>query len=643
LLAAGVAAAGSVSARLSDSRFPETFESVKGASVLREGPRSAEVIVALVDRTDPTASTTQRVVTDFARRMSAEPDVEQVVTPYSPHSDELAGINGDALFLSVRYREPHSAGANPVADRIAAESRLLGGSLVAAGQARARVRIGGAALAREQTRRTLHEDVVRSEALSLPLTALLLVVVFGGIISACVPVFVALATSGTAMLALYGFSSDFDLDQNVFTLVTLLSLGLSIDYSLLLVARFRDERRADATLEDAVERAWQNSGRTIAFGAAIIIACMSGLLLFPIDSLAQVGVAGVSATLMAVLAALTLTPALIGLARNRLSVTARPAPPGRRGQHRADVGLFESLAAFIQRRPALIAVATLAFLLMAGTPVAGAVIKIPHGEIDPAGLEAVDVARDLTNRFHLDRPAVTVVARTSAPALTSWSTRWRGDPAVETVAPTRQLDPNLATVTFALRGGSQDDAALDFVRRLRYNRPPGTQSWVTGDAALLLDVEQAIRQGARPALAFMILVIFVLLFLMTGSVVVPLKALLTNLASLGATFGLVVLIFQDGVGSRPLDTQTIGGIDPFMAIIVFAISFGLAMDYEVFLLGRVREFYLRGHPTNAAVRLGLQNTGRIITSAATLMVVVFVCFGVARSGRVEQLGRVWLL
>jgi RND superfamily putative drug exporter len=164
------------------------------------------------------------------------------------------------------------------------------------------------------------------------------------------------------------------------------------------------------------------------------------------------------------------------------------------------------------------------------------------------------------------------------------------------------------------------------------------QSWVTGDAAVLVDLVRLIQDGLPLAAGVTLLGMVVLLFAMTGSLVVPIKAVLANVVSLGATFGVMSAVFQYGYGQSLLDTLTVGGLDPFVILIVFGFAFGLSMDYEVFLLARIKEYVGRGWDTDTAVRRGLQRTGRIITSAALLMVIVFGCFAAARMGAIEQIG-----
>ncbi len=198
---------------------------------------------------------------------------------------------------------------------------------------------------------------------------------------------------------------------------------------------------------------------------------------------------------------------------------------------------------------------------------------------------------------------------------------------VTTDGPIAFKDPGIRTI-----------AAQDLVRRLRADRPAGVQSWVTGDAAVLVDLVDLIIDDLPLALGITLTAMLVLLFAMTGSVVVPVKAILANVVSLGATLGVMVAVFEHGWLSGPLGTLTVGGLDPFVVVILFAFAFALSMDYEVFLLGRVKEYVDGGDDTNTAVRRGLQHTGRVITSAALLMVIVFGCFAAAEMGSIEQIG-----
>jgi RND superfamily putative drug exporter len=189
-----------------------------------------------------------------------------------------------------------------------------------------------------------------------------------------------------------------------------------------------------------------------------------------------------------------------------------------------------------------------------------------------------------------------------------------------------------------VHGDGQGPQAQQLVGRLRADRPVGYQSWVSGDAARLLDLNARLKSGLPWAIVITVVAMCVLLYLMTGSVVIPLKAIVMNVVSLAATFGVLAAVFQDGWLSGPLHTLTVGGLSPFMIVIVFAFAFGLSMDYEVFLLARIKEYVDAGEDSNTAVRHGLQRSGRIITSAALLMLIVFACFAAAKVGQLEQIG-----
>jgi RND superfamily putative drug exporter len=302
-------------------------------------------------------------------------------------------------------------------------------------------------------------------------------------------------------------------------------------------------------------------------------------------------------------------------------------------------GFFARVARLVQRRPVLVAVATAAVLLVAGAPLLSLNVQLPGLSGVPRSIEAARVADELTARFgRTTTPAITVVASTDASTLDAWAARWRSDPAVTGVRPAKAAGSGKATVGIDVAGDPQGAPVRALVLRLRADRPPGGQSWVTGDVAVLVDLLNLIKSALPAAVGVTLLAMVALLFAMTGSLVVPIKAILANAVSLGATFGVLTAVFEHGFGSNLLDTLTVGSLNPFVIVIVFAFAFGLSMDYEVFLLGRIKEYVDAGVPTDAAVRRGLQHTGRVITSAALLMVIVFSCFAAARMGNIEQIG-----
>jgi putative drug exporter of the RND superfamily len=652
LFVGGALVVESVEAALVGSSDPRQVESVQGRDAVAAalGATGGEVI-GLVDGVDPQARSVRDAVILAADRIGSVPDVREVDTPYSPGSQPAAAyLSADrrALLVVTNLAEVTPRRQDAAVDEITARLHALTGALISAGQPQATVLVGGEVAIERQGVAAEQRDLERGEVLSLPITAVVLVLVFGGLVAAGTPVLAALVSIGTAVLALFGISRLTDLNSNVLTVVTVLGLALSIDYSLLLVARYREELLDDGTPEDAIGRAWATAGRTIVFSALTMAAALSGLLLLHLPLPFALGVAGMCTAVIAMLVALTFTGAVIGLARGRI----RPARRARVARQRdptaaaaaGENGFFARLAGLVQRRAAVIAIGTTVLLLAAGTPLLTTTFRRSGLAQLPPGTEGVTVEQVLADRFgRAAVSAITVVARAEPGpldpnTLDRWAARWAGDPAVTLVQPAEQLSPNVAEVSFEVTGDSQGGPARDLVARLRADRPPGVRSWVTGEAATLTDTLDLIRQGLPWAATVTVLAMVALLFAMTGSVVVPVKAILANVISLAATFGVLNAVFQHGWLAGPLDTLTLGGLDPFMLVIIFAFAFGISIDYEVFLLSRVREYADAGYDPDAAVRRGLQRTGRIITSAAAVVVIVFACFGGAKTGEIEQLG-----
>jgi RND superfamily putative drug exporter len=680
----GVLAAGPVFAGMEQGGAPEDVESIEAYDVLADGDEEGGRIVGLIDRVEPDAAPVRSAVTSTAVELAGITGVRQVSHPYDDDLTDPAPYlsrDGRALLVVVDLvKLDQGAELTNTIDDVTDRLDALDLRLSDAGQPAATVRLGGATMIDQEANIVVEEDLWRAEVIALPITLVVLVVVFGGLIAAGLPVLAAVVSVASAMTVLLGFATFTELNSNVVTVVTLLGLGLSVDYGLLLVARYREELASGHDPESAVGRAWATAGRTILFSALSIAAALGGLLLFELNDLAALGAAGISIALVAMVVGLTFTAALIGLLRRRVGPSRRArqraerraersaerraerwakrrataGTPGVTGHrvagHRAGVagrtpanvdetGFFAGLARMVQRQPLLVVLLTTVALLAAGAPLLSTALRLPDLEQMPQSMESVRVGDELVERF--GRPAdsgITVVARTDAGPLNAWAARWTGDPAVAAVDPARQAGPGLATVKIHVTGDPQGDAARALVERLRADRPAGVASWVTGDAAVLTDLIGMIRSGLPLALGVTLVAMFLLLFLFAGSFVVPIKAVLANVVSLGATFGVMNAVFERGFLAGPLDTITVGALDPFVIVIVFGFAFGLSMDYEVFLLGRIKEYVDAGLPTDAAVRRGLQHTGRVITSAALLMIIVFAGFGAAQMGQIEQIG-----
>ena len=625
VLVGGVLATGQVFANISDVDQTRGSESAQGSDVLKTSSQVGFTYVVLVDGIDATAVPVHQSIQTVADGLH---DVGGVA-----HIGTLAmAKDGRAITVPVTIDkalsdenfEARSAAVGRITDRFAELSKQLPGSQVS---------VGGGDLVSHQAKKQLRVDLATAEYLSLPLTLVVLVLVFGGLIAAAVPVLAAIVTVVGSFGMLLLFSTFVDLDDNVVTVVSLLGLGLAIDYGLLLVTRYREELARGLAHEEAVRRTWATAGRTVAYSGTTVAAALAGMLVIDVPRLQAIGAAGISTAVVGVFTALTFTAAVLGVCGDKIKPSVRAA------RREADNGRFAQLARFTQRNRWWVTGGATLLLLIMATPLLGVVIKVPQLEGLPNSLPAVQVASTVDERFDGgDDPAISVVSRTSPAALDSWAGGWTADPIVAHIGSAQSRGPDLSTVNVIVHGDPQSAAAQQLVVSMRANRPSGAQSWVIGPAATLHDLNGKITARLPEAVSVTVIAMWVLMMLMTGSVVVPLKALLMNVLSLGATFGVLVAIFQDGWLSGPLSTLTVGGLSPFVIVIVTAFAVGLSMDYELFLLGRIKEYVDAGEPNDVAVRRGLQHTGRTITCAAGLMLIVFAVFGAAKIGDIEEVG-----
>jgi putative drug exporter of the RND superfamily len=635
----GFLASGSVFNGLKSTPGTNSLESVHAYSILDKQSQVGDDVLGEVTGVDPKSEAVRTAVTSAAAQIKTIDGVRGVATPYDAGlpAAQAAGLtakDGSGVLIDVTLDRLSNDGESTTTDAVTAQMKSLESTLRGAAPP-ARVLVGGSAVLGSEVNDQVQHDLSLAEELSLPITLVVLIFVFGGVVAAGLPVFAAILSVFAAMLALIGFEHVTDLDQNATIVVTLLGLGLSIDYGLLLVARYREELGHGFDPETALGRAWASAGRTILFSALTVAGSLCGLVVFGVTSMTALGVAGVSIACIAMLVALTATAALIGLGRKRI----RPSRRARAARHDDDRGFFARLARIVQARPVVTVIVTAGVLLAAGLPLLQAKPSVDSLSSLPTSLPSVRVAHDLETRYGRDNtPAITVLAKAEPGTLDQWGARWATTPGVKAVAPAVAVGSGLSTLDIYVTGDNEGTAARELVATVRADRPAGVQSWVTGDAALLKDILGLIKQRLPWAVGITVLAMLILLFLMTGSLVVPVKAVVMNALSLGATVGVMTLVFQHGYASGILHTLHTGSLDPFVIVGVLAFAFGLSMDYEVFLLSRIKEYVDQGLPSDVAVRRGLQKSGRVITSAALLMVIVFGSFLVGKVGNTQQIG-----
>jgi RND superfamily putative drug exporter len=573
-----------------------------------------------IDPRDPAVAAGLRAT---AERLRAIPGVAEVADPVTVQVPELVATDGRAVLVAVELAPGLGDHRFEVAVEAAeAELRRLDAP---------RVLVGGGPLQDWEFEDQVGSDLARAELLSMPVVLVLLLVIFGGIVAAGLPVLVALVGVAGTLLALLGISAVTEVSVYSVNVVTMLGLGLAVDYALLLVSRFREER-ATRDLTAAVEAAAATAGRTVVFSGLTVAASLAGLLVFADPFLRSMAYGGGAVVVIDMLAAITLLPALLGMWGRRI----RPARARETG-----TGVFASLSRLVQRRAALIVVAVAVPLAVAATPFLHAHYQQPDAGFLPRGAESRELYETLEARFvpavWVEPVVVVADAGADQAGLAAFAGRLAALEGVRAVGEPQPLAGGVHVLEVLPTGTGTDAAAARLVGAVRAVPAPfGVQ--VTGDAADLTDYQATIRDRLPLAAALVVLATFVLLFLFTGSVVVPVKAIVMNVLSLGASLGALVWVFQEGHLAWLLGAEGAGALDPTVPVLTFAIAFGLSMDYEVFLLSRIKEAWDETGDNDRAVALGLQRSGRIVTSAALLLVVVYAGFMAAGMLTIKQIG-----
>ncbi|MDP7730644.1 MULTISPECIES: MMPL family transporter [Mycobacterium] len=496
------------------------------------------------------------------------------------------------------------------------------------------VRAGGSLGVQQEIRDKVKHDLKMSESIAVPISLAVLVVVFGGLIAAALPVVVGVVSIVSTLSVLLLMTTITDVSVHALTVTTAFGLGLSIDFGLLMVSRFREECANGRGHHQAIIATVTTAGRTILFSAATVTLAMTSLLVFPTYFLRSVGLAATATVLLSAFSAIVVLPALLALLGKRvdsLAVIRRKVPLS------ADSLFWRRFAEVVTRRPLLYAVPVVAALLALGVPFLHAQYATPDERALPTDSSARLVAESLQHDFSLDpSQAITLVTRNDAGVLANLAaevSRMDGVVLVngtigryehgQPVGPTPAASgAGYAFVYLSVQADS--DRAQHLVRDIRA-KITGHQVEVGGPTATLIDSRAAIADRLPLAIALIAVATFILLFLFTGSVVVPVKALLLNLLVLSAVLGVLVWIFQQGHLSGLLGF-TPAPLNPSMVVLLCAIAFSLSVDYEIFLLSRIKEARDSGLSNDASTVIGLGRVGRIVTSAALLLTITLISF-----------------
>ncbi len=651
----------SLFARLNAGEATVPSESTTGREILAAASTTGPSLSLIVQNANAADPAVAGPVTAARADLLAIPGMASVVDPLavpggpsSPAAAALIAKDGNGFLVSATL-EPDLPYEQESLDATQARLEQLSAEITAAVPGASGMVSGGSILFDAITSQ-VEKDLVKGELIALPISLLVMVLVFGGVLAAGMPIFGAIASIAGGLATLLGFSYLIDLDASVVNVVTVLGLGLCIDYGLLIVSRYREElrrhlgaittRSTRAARSDALVATMRTAGRTVMFSGITVAISLSGLLVFQARILRAVGAAGVSVVVVALLVALTLVPALLALAGARM---VRPGVlnripgirklTGRFGDVAPEEGFFSGLARWTQRRPWLVVGGVLLILGILAAPALRMELRSSGVQLLPPSAPDRQFFDTLAEEYPASgSPTIQVVGEASPEQMTPLADDIAAMEGVELVPPPKAVDDQYSVINVFMVDSDPGSAeAKAVVASVRADRPD-YPIWVTGQTAALVDFTDALAQQLPYAIAVVVLATFVLLFLLTGSILVPIKALLINVVSLGASLGVLVWVFQDGHGESLLGFKSTGGIETIIPILVVALGFGLAMDYEVFLLSRIKEFRDQGMTNNEAVVAGLQRSGRIITSAALIVVLVFSGFVAGELLVIKQTG-----
>ncbi len=521
------------------------------------------------------------------------------------------------------------------------------------------VAVGGQGEIFRQVTSQVESDLKQAEMITFPILLIVLIFVFGSVVAAGLPLLIAAMSVVGTLLTLFLLTLVTDVSIFSVNLTTMLGIGVGIDYSLFIVSRFREELRAGRQSDDAVVRTVETAGRTVLFSGLTVAISLFALLVFPMYFLRSFAYAGVAVVVLATLGALVVLPSLLAVVGPRIDkwTVIRGSRNGTGGER------WHRIATFVMRRPWPTAVGVIALLVLLGSPFLRAQFALPDDRVLPESASSRRVQGEIRANFpSIEASTLPVVAVDAGPPgkqralqVHEYASRLsdvdgvaRVDAATGSYQGGQKMAPR-SDISARFEGEDAtwlavvpaveplSEAGEELVRDVRSVQAP-YEILVAGRAAELVDSKDSLFERIPGAAMIIASVTFVLLFLMTGSVLVPLKAIVLNLVSLTATFGAMVWIFQDGNLSEWLGFTPTGALNLDTIILMFCVAFGLSMDYEVFLLSRIKEEYDRTGDNVASVALGLERTGRIVTAAAVLISIVFAAFATSQITFIKMFG-----
>ncbi|MFI1221492.1 MULTISPECIES: MMPL family transporter [unclassified Streptomyces] len=636
---------------------PDAESTYATEALAREFPASQPNLLLLVDSGSATVDD-PAVAAEAARlveRLAAEPGISGIGSYWETASPALRSEDGHEAIIAARIGGDEKT-AGETLDRIAPAFAGERGPVT--------VSLGGPVAVQHEMQTIIQEDLLRAELIALPVTLVLLVMVFGSAVAAMLPLGVGIVAILGTNAVLRGLTEFTDVSVFAMNLTTALGLGLAIDYALFIVRRFREELAGGADPRTAVGATLRTAGRTVLFSALTVAVSLSAMLVFPQYFLRSFAYAGIAVVLLAAAAALILLPAalvLLGprinaldlrqlLRRRRKPATAATsasvaaAAPGVAAADGVDASPgrgWARLAVLVMRRAPVFAVVTTVGLLLLGLPFLGVEFGTADDRQLPAGAESRVVQEHIRDGFPGSPGGgleVLAEGRGTPAEYADLKDRIEKLPGVLRVDGPVTAD-SVAYYSVLPEGEAVGEKTQQLVRDVRaLPSASSLDTSVTGTAAVLVDSKDAIADRLPWAVGIIVVATLLLVFLLTGSVLIPLQAVVLNALSLTAMFGAVVWVFQDGNLSGLLAFTSTGDIETTLPVLMFCVAFGLSMDYGVFLISRIKEEYDRTGDHEHSVTFGLRHTGGLITAAAVILAVVMVAIGTSRVTNTKMLG-----
>jgi RND superfamily putative drug exporter len=603
------------------------------------GRNAADAVVLFHSATETVADPAYRqAVTGYLAALPAA-DIAATATFWTSGQRGLVSADGHSTYAVLQLKGATDPDREDTYKAVKADFPATAGGGISA-------QVGGGTPTELAINNEVSGNIARAEGISFPVLLLLLILIFGSVIAAWVPLAIgglAILGSFTVLRLLTMFTPVSIYSVNI---TTIIGLGLGIDYGLFMVNRFREELRKQPTVEDAVRRTVATAGRTVLVSGVTVALALSSLMLFPAVFLRSMGYGGVATVAVDVIAALTVLPALLAVLGTRINALAVRKSLRRSGAGAVQLkpetdGAWYRLARRVMRRPLAYVAVIVVVLLALGTPF----LRISWGGVDARVLPTNSTVRQVSERLTAEFPAnstapieIVLTGVTSPASLAAYEHQVAAVSGVTGVQLTGDQG-STARLDAIYTARPDSGQARGIVAQIRALTPPAHATALVGGASAVLVDELSSITATLPWMAlYVAITTFILLFLAFGSVVLPVKAIVMNVLSLSATLGVVVWVFQWGHLSGPLQFTATGTIDPTMPILLVAIVFGLSMDYEVFLLSRIRERYDETGDSNASVAIGLQRTGGLITSLALLLIIVVGLFSASGISFIKLLG-----